>query len=267
MMRLIPLLLLVVVSSSCDARNKEKNTPELFLGGESDILSDDEDRASKAIKKWSSPDGKQDGKPLSKKPYFWDHTKVGRHVFIRVIKNDNRKGLLEVFLKNPATGEYEKFKGYRIKIFSGRPGPKFEQGDGQAPEGFYFVSRGRMNPKSDFHLSMDLGYPNAFDRSHERTGDFLMIHGSFMSIGCFAMTDCSIEQIYTLVHKAFQNGQKYVRVHSFPFPMSEENLSEQEDSEHFEFWKNLKEGWDLFEETRRPPNVEVEDKAYVFSEL
>jgi len=266
MPRLFPLCVLFILSIGCEAQDqKTKPSPEFFAGGESDISSDDDDRASKAIRKWSTPGSKQGDKLLSDKPWFWDYSKVGRHVFLRVIKNSNRKGLLEVWLKNPDSGDFDLFKTYAVKYFSGDPGPKTETGDGQAPEGFYFISPGRMNSKSSYHLSMDMGYPNAYDRALERTGSLLMIHGSYVSIGCYAMTDNSIEQIYTLVHKAFSNGQSFVRVHCFPFPMTEENLAKHEESEHYEFWKNLKDGWDYFAEHHRPPNVEVEDKTYIFS--
>jgi|GEM_PF-801851 len=237
-----------------------------FKGGPSDIDSHDRNRAVKAIRKWSGPGSRQGKKRLTEAPYFWDYSKVGRPVFIRIIKNDNRDGDLELWLENPETKKYELFKRYRIAYFSGRIGPKTKEGDNQAPEGFYFITPGRMNPHSSYHLSMDMGYPNAYDRKHGRSGSLLMIHGSSVSIGCFAMTDCSIEQIYTLVHEAFKGGQKIVRVHSFPFPMTAVNLEKHRGSSHIEFWMNLKEGWDWFEKNRRPPRVEVSSrKRYVFS--
>lgn len=239
--------------------------PRYFPGGDSEISSTDENRATLAIRKWTDPSSWEDRNPLES-PYFWDFEKVGRPVFLRVVKNGNRSGLLEVWLENPETAKYEIFKTYRIAYFSGSPGPKTKQGDGQAPEGFYFISRGRMNPMSTYHLSMDMGYPNAYDRYHGRTGSLLMIHGKAVSIGCFAMTDASIEQIYTLVDAALKNGQPFVRVHSFPFAMTEEAMEKHRESEHFEFWQNLREGWDWFERTKRPPNVEVEQGRYVFSE-
>ncbi len=248
-------------------KENAKGTKQLFNGGDSDIASNDNSRARKAIRKWSTPGSKQGKKLLTEEPFFWDYSIVGRPVFLRVIKNSNRDGNLEVWLENSDTEKYEIFKTYQIAYFSGTPGPKTKQGDNQAPEGFYFISSGRMNSRSSYHLSMDMGYPNAYDRSHDRTGSLLMIHGSFVSVGCFAMTDCSIEQIYTLVHKAHKNGQKIVRVHSFPFPMTAANMEKHKDSRHIEFWKNLTDGWDWFENNKRPPNVEVSDeKRYVFSD-
>lgn len=264
-MRTLVLLPLFIVFL-CGKAFGEELSPKFFGGGPSDISSRDSDRALKAIRKWSSP-SEWDEQDPTEAPYFWDFEKVGREVFLRVLKIGNRDGKLEVWLEDPNTRLFEHFKTYQISYYSGKPGPKTKEGDLQAPEGFYYISRGRMNPASSYHLSMDIGYPNAYDRHHGRTGSLLMIHGKSVSLGCFAMTDASIEQIYTLVDAAFRNGQKIVRVHSFPFVMSDSLMAEREDSEHFEFWENLKEGWDWFEKHKVPPNVEAEEGRYVFSKL
>jgi len=266
--RVVFLVVLMVVSAVVvrPTTGEEENSPSFFGGGLSDINSFDDKRAEKAIAKWSDPEGEQDGELLSGPPFHWDASVVGRPVFLRVVKNDNRKGILEAWLEDPSTKKFALYKTYRIAFYSGGLGPKTEEADLQAPEGFYFVTRSRLNPKSSYHLSMDIGYPNAFDQELERTGNLIMIHGNAVSLGCFAMTDCSIEQIYTLVHEALRRGQGVVRVHCFPFPMTEENLSEHATSEHYPFWRNLKEGWDWFETHRRPPNVEVENGRYVFEE-
>ena len=243
---------------------KDKPEPKIFRGGKSEISSDDPERAVRAIRKWTDPSAWDQEDPREA-PYFWDFNSVGRPVFLRVIKNGNFSGNLEIWLEDPQSKRYKHYKTYRVAVHSGKPGPKMATGDLQAPEGFYYVNRGRMNSLSDFHLSMDIGYPNAFDRHHGRTGSALMIHGKAISTGCFAMTDASIEQIYTLVDAALKNGQPFVRVHCFPFPMTEAALENQKKSEHIEFWRNLKQGWDSFEQRKRPPNVEVQRGKYVFS--
>lgn len=186
--------------------------------------------------------------------------RLGAPVFLRILKHE---GELEAWVQGD-DGRFVRFRTWPICTFSGQLGPKTAQGDLQAPEGFYFVPPGRMNPASSFHLSFDLGYPNRFDRSHERTGSWLMVHGSCASIGCYAMTDPVIEQIWTLMQKAFEGGQPFVRVHAFPFRMTEENLAAHAEDPWAPFWANLAEGWALFEETRVPPNVRVVDKRYVF---
>ncbi len=185
---------------------------------------------------------------------------LGAPVFLRIFKQERT---LEVWL---AKGdEFTLFKEYEICCYSGDLGPKLRTGDLQSPEGFYFVPPGRLNPASQFHLSFDLGYPNAYDRAHGRTGSYLMVHGDCVSIGCYAMTDASIEEIYALVDGAFRGGQPFVRVHIFPFHMDAANLEAQASSPWADFWKNLKEGYDWFERCGRPPNVEVLEKRYVFS--
>ena len=244
----------------------EEATERFFPGGRSEIDSEANNRAAQAIRKWTEPEEWGEDLDPRESPYFWDFEVVGRPVFLRVLKNSNRDGVVEAWLEDPTTNRFSHFKSYRVSFFSGELGPKTKQGDLQAPEGFYFISRGRMNPQSSYHLSMDIGYPNAYDRHHGRTGSLLMIHGKSVSLGCFAMTDASIEQLYTLVDGALKNGQPFVRVHCFPFAMTEEKLEEHAESEHLEFWENLKEGWDWFERHKRPPNVEVEEGRYVFLE-
>ncbi|MFQ5604064.1 MAG: murein L,D-transpeptidase family protein [bacterium] len=117
----------------------------------------------------------------------------------------------------------------------------------QSPEGYYFVTPKQLNPLSNFHLSFNIGYPNQYDRFHKRTGNAIMVHGNCVSIGCYAMTDPSIEEIYALADAAFRKGQKYIRVHIFPFRLTVENLAQYQNSRWFDFWQNLKQGFDYFE--------------------
>ena len=193
---------------------------------------------------------------------------LGAPVFLRITKTQSPvddRGKLEAFVEND-DGVFVHFKTWNICTYSGKLGPKLKQGDRQSPEGFYFVKPGQMNPYSSYHLSFNLGYPNAFDRAHGRTGNYLMVHGDCVSIGCYAMNDDGIEEIYTLMGAALKSGQPFIRVHVFPFPMTEANLSAQRDNKNITFWNNLKTGWAWFEETRRPPNVTVMDKRYVFED-
>ncbi len=185
---------------------------------------------------------------------------LGSPIFIRIFKASRE---LEVWVESGR--RFELFKTYRICDYSGDFGPKLRTGDGQSPEGFYFVPPDRMNPLSRFHLSFNLGFPNAYDRALGRTGSFLMVHGDCVSIGCYAMTDAGIEEIYTLADAALRNGSPFFRVHVFPFRMTSENLKAHRKSKWIEFWRNLKEGYDWFQEYRRPPNVEVAQGRYVFS--
>lgn len=185
----------------------------------------------------------------------------GAPVYLRAFKEER---VLELFVQNRTTGKYGLFRSYHIAGTSGGPGPKLSEGDGQVPEGFYFVPPAAMKPDSQYHLAFNIGYPNSYDSALGRTGNAIMIHGNSISIGCLAMTDEKIEEIYTLCAAAHQGGQAFFRVHIFPFRMTEEAMNASSDSPHVEFWKNLKEGFDLFEGTQIPPNATVAGGRYRF---
>jgi murein L,D-transpeptidase YafK len=184
----------------------------------------------------------------------------GTPVFIRIFKESKE---LEVWLKKGKV--FELFKTYKICAYgTGGLGPKAKQGDGKAPEGFYRVSAKSLNPVSNYHLALNLGYPNEYDRARRRTGSALMIHGDCVSIGCYAMTDEKIEEIYSLVDAALRNGQPFIQIHIFPFHMTSQNVSDHSRSEWAPFWNNLKEGFDYFELKHVPPDIGVKNQRYVF---
>jgi murein L,D-transpeptidase YafK len=182
----------------------------------------------------------------------------GAPVFVRIFKQEAE---LELWLAGK-DGRYQLFRTYPICRYSGQLGPKTRQGDNQAPEGFYRVGLGQLNPASSYHLSFNLGYPNAYERALGYTGDFLMVHGSCVSIGCYAMGDAAIEQIYTLAEAALRGGQKAFEVHAFPFRLDDSALAAQQASPWRDFWSSLKPGYDAFERTRLPPRVSVRDRRY-----
>ena len=190
----------------------------------------------------------------------------GAELYIRILKTTQTqaKGELQLW-KRGAGGQYDLDRSFDICTWSGDLGPKIREGDGQSPEGFYFIKPASLNPNSSYHLSFNLGFPNAYDRAHDRTGSFLMVHGECVSIGCYAMTNDGIEEIYADVEAAFAGGQSFIRVHIFPFEMTAENLEAQRDNPNHAFWKNLKTGWDWFEREKTPPNVTVPNKAYIFN--
>ncbi len=184
----------------------------------------------------------------------------GAPVFFRIFKTPAQ---LEVWVQKKE-GSFALFKTYPICAFSGKLGPKLKEGDRQAPEGFYFIKPRQLNPNSSFHLSMNLGYPNQYDRIHQRTGSYLMIHGNCVSIGCYAMTDAAMNEIFALSTAALSSGQDFIHVHIFPFQLSEKNLQIYKTAQWYQFWQNLKEGYDYFEQHRHPPKVVVKNKRYVF---
>jgi murein L,D-transpeptidase YafK len=185
----------------------------------------------------------------------------GSPVFIRAFKEERE---LELHVLNKASGKFDRFRKYPVAGMSGTLGPKLAEGDNQVPEGFYFVPPSAMKPDSTFHLAFNIGYPNAYDRAHERTGTFIMIHGNTVSIGCLAMTDSKIEEIYTLCSAAHANGQKFFRVHIFPFRMTDARMAKATGHRWEDFWKNLKQGYDHFEKNKIPPEVSVEELRYTF---
>jgi murein L,D-transpeptidase YafK len=179
-------------------------------------------------------------------------------IFVRIFKEENE---LEVWkLKD---GRFQHFRTYAICAWSGGLGPKVQQGDRQAPEGFYTISRSQMNPNSLYHLAFNIGFPNAYDHANGHTGSALMIHGNCKSAGCYAMTDAYIEEIYALAREAFKGGQTKFHVQAFPFHMTAENMQRHRDSPWNSFWGKLKEGYDAFEASGRPPVVKVCSKQYL----
>lgn len=186
--------------------------------------------------------------------------KVGSPIFMRIFK---REFELEVWLKSG--GKFKHLTTYPICKWSGRLGPKLQQGDHQAPEGIYVVSKRSLNPNSRWHRSFNLGFPNLHDRSHDRTGSFLMVHGGCSSVGCYAMTNDGITEIWKLVTAALNSGQRRFQVQAFPFRMTEENLAAYpQGAKNNTFWQDLKVGYDLFEKDHVPPRVSVCDKRYAF---
>ncbi|MBL9142636.1 MAG: murein L,D-transpeptidase [Verrucomicrobiaceae bacterium] len=185
---------------------------------------------------------------------------LGNAVFLRAIKEGSE---LELWLRPSTSSAFNLYKKWPIARWSGTLGPKTKEGDHQAPEGFYAFDSKQLNPRSSYHLSFNIGYPNALDQALGRTGSLIMIHGKDVSIGCFAMTDPVIEEIYLIVEAALAAGQPHIDVHCFPFHMTAERMSAVVGI-HRDFWLNLKEGWDRFELTHLPPTWTIQDGRYHF---
>ena len=182
-------------------------------------------------------------------------------ILIRIFKKEAK---LEVW-KQGNSGAFSFFKTYDICNWSGDLGPKLKQGDRQAPEGFYTIRPHQMNPWSKYYLSFNLGYPNKYDASFGRTGNFLMVHGGCRSAGCYAMTDENIAEIYALAREAFNGGQAEFQVQAFPFKMDDETLASHSGHKWFDFWQNLKIGYDAFEQSRSPLKIDVCSRKYIIN--
>ncbi|MEI9804552.1 MAG: murein L,D-transpeptidase family protein [Pseudolabrys sp.] len=181
-------------------------------------------------------------------------------ILARIFKEESE---LEVWKKN-RDGEYALLKTYPICRWSGDLGPKKKEGDRQAPEGFYTITPGQMNPASNYYLAFNTGFPNTYDRAWGYTGSELMVHGDCSSRGCYAMTDEQIQEIYALARESFFGGQSAFQLQAFPFRMTALNMAKHRNNQNFAFWKMLKEGYDNFEATKQEPKVAVCEKRYVF---
>jgi murein L,D-transpeptidase YafK len=183
---------------------------------------------------------------------------AGSPVMIRIFKQESQ---LELWMQKGS--RFELFGTYPICVWSGKLGPKSREGDRQAPEGFYRVDVSQLRLKGRNARSFYIDFPNALDRYLGRTGSAIMVHGRCQSIGCFAMTDPAMEEIYTLVEMALYAGQDSIDVHAFPFRMTPSNLAAHATSAWHGYWHNLKEGYDAFQEARVPPRVSVCGGRYV----
>jgi murein L,D-transpeptidase YafK len=181
-------------------------------------------------------------------------------ILMRIFKEEAE---LEVW-KQDDSGRFALLRTYPICRWSGELGPKIKTGDRQAPEGFYTITPGLMNPNSTQYLAINTGFPNAYDRANSRTGAFLMIHGGCSSSGCYAMSDEQIAEIYALARESFSGGQASFQLQAYPFRMTPANMARHRDSPHMAFWKMIKEGYDHFEVTHLEPQVDVCEKRYVF---
>ncbi len=182
-------------------------------------------------------------------------------VLVRIFKQESE---LEVW-KVDKIGNYALFKTYPMCRWSGKLGPKTKSGDRQAPEGFYHVSAGMLNPNSQYYVSFNLGYPNRLESALGYTGEALMVHGACSSSGCYAMTDQQVGEIYAIVDRALKGGQNQFQVQAYPFRMTTRNMVAYKNDPNFTFWKTLKEGYDYFELTKRQPKVSVCGRRYVFN--
>ena len=233
-----------------------------------DLISDDPDLiALRAERTWRRAYAKAglriDGTPKLEK--FNERlaglgVKLGAPIFMRVFKKEFE---LEIWMQKG--GRFHHFATYPICMFSGRLGPKLKQGDRQAPEGIYTVAANQLNPNSRWHRSFNLGYPNLFDREHKRTGDFLMVHGGCSSVGCYAMTNDVIDEIWKIVTHSLKKQQRF-QVQIFPFRMTNEALNKRIDNKWLPFWQQLKIGHDMFEQSKIPPRVTICNMKYGFAE-
>lgn len=184
-----------------------------------------------------------------------------REIFVRAFKREMELELWARENEKP----FRKVATYPITAPSGIPGPKRRQGDLQVPEGCYTIAV--FNPKSRFHLSLGLNYPNEADRifaDQERPGGEIYIHGGAASIGCLPLGDAAIEEVYLTALDARARGQSEIAVHVFPARMSGEAWKKfvRENPELRMFWEELQPIYEAFEKTHRVPSVSVSEDGH-----
>lgn len=187
------------------------------------------------------------------------NAKIGDPIFMRIFKKEK---ILEIWVK--VDKAYKLCKTYPICTYSGELGPKLKQGDKQSPEGFYTITKKQLKPNSKYHLALNLGFPNQYDKYQKRTGTYLMIHGKCSSTGCYAMQNRQIEEIYMMADMALKGGQEKFHVHIFPFKMTPKNMIVHSSDEWYLFWVNLKLGYDIFERYNVIPIVKASEDRYRF---
>ena len=188
-----------------------------------------------------------------------------RYIYLRSFKYDSQ---LEVWVKSDRGEKYKLFKTYRVCALAGSLGPKRMQGDYQVPEGFYYINE--FNPKSTYHLSLGLNYPNLSDRilgdSLQPGGD-IYIHGSCVTTGCIPIMDNQIEELYILAAHAKTQGQDFIPVHIFPIDFKNVRSNGyltrylKDFPEYTQMVGELKHAYNYFDRTKNLPLIMVSKKG------
>jgi len=183
------------------------------------------------------------------------------NIFIQVFKKEQ---ILEVWAKDKSEKKFKKLIEYKFCKFSGALGPKRKEGDKQIPEGLYYINR--FNPKSNFHLSLGLNYPNKSDilrGDKKQPGSDIFIHGGCQTIGCIPITNEKIEELYLLAQLARKSGQSNIQVHIYPTQMTQKKFQQIKRAFplNAQFWEELKPFFDEFEKTKEISSFFIDDSG------
>jgi murein L,D-transpeptidase YafK len=188
-----------------------------------------------------------------------------KQIYVRSFKYDSQ---LEVWVRNEKNEPFKLFKTYKVCALSGALGPKRIEGDYQVPEGFYYINQ--FNPKSNYHMSLGLNYPNASDRllsDSVKPGNDIYIHGTCVTVGCIPIQNAQIEELYLLASYAHDQGQDFIPVHIFPVRYNIEKSREvltkstKDDANYQHFSARLKEVFDFFELNKKLPLISINKKG------
>lgn len=180
-------------------------------------------------------------------------------VYLRLFKEDRQ---LELWV-GQAGKPLVLLSTYPVCAASGELGPKRMEGDLQVPEGFYEVSQ--FHSTSNYHLALKVSYPNASDRVRsdaQHPGGLIYLHGGCASIGCIAIENEPVEEVYLL---ALDAKVRTIPFHIFPFRLTARALEAHADSPNAAFWGELAPGYQQFEASHRPPRFKVDAKSGAYS--
>lgn len=188
-----------------------------------------------------------------------------KQIYLRSFKYDSE---LEVWVRNNITDTFKLFKTYKVCALSGSLGPKRIEGDFQVPEGFYHINE--FNPKSMYHLSLGINYPNASDNILSDTikpGGEIYVHGGCVTVGCIPIKDYQIEELYLLASYAKDNGQDFIPVHIFPVRYNNPKsfrylaLSSKDNKDYQLFAVGLQDVYDYFNQHKKIPVIGIDNKG------
>jgi murein L,D-transpeptidase YafK len=192
-----------------------------------------------------------------------------KQLYLRSFKYDSE---LEVWIKDSLNDSFKLLKSYKVCALSGNLGPKRMEGDYQVPEGFYTINE--FNPKSQFHLSLGINYPNSSDdilSDSIKPGGEIFIHGNCLTTGCIPIKDDKIEELYLLATQVIQAGQDFIPLHIFPVKYSKPKsyqylaLISKDNLAYQKFAVNLQEAYEYFNMNKKMPKVAIAPNGdYVF---
>jgi len=179
------------------------------------------------------------------------------NIYIRCFKLEE---IVELWVKDSNKRTFRLLSTYPFCVNSGILGPKRKEGDKQIPEGVYHITR--FNPKSLFHLSLGLNYPNAADLTRAddiAPGSDIFLHGKCSSTGCIAVGDKAIQELYTIASVAKNH---LIRVDIYPYKFNSERQIDIEIAlMNQNFWTNLKTVYQDFENTREISGIDISESG------
>lgn len=232
-------------------------SPSAALVVELDDVAPDRIERQRAFVRGTLPPGKADVETLRERLAGMGLVE-GAPIMIRIFKLESE---LELWMRKGDA--YVLAATYPICHWTGSLGPKLREGDKQSPEGFYTIGRQQMRHLGRWRQAFNLGYPNLHDKTLQRTGSYILVHGGCSSTGCYAMTQEAQREIHRLAAASLGRGQARFQVHTFPFRMTDENMRRHAAHRWAGFWRDLKAGYDAFEQTRRPPQLNLCGQRYV----